>query len=89
MTASPLFQLLVSAVLAFLCIPVLTRLVRLFSVEVEHDEAVLISRFGQLVAPQSFAVCTDDSHGAAPAIQGSMPSTTQATCGVSLKRSSR
>ena len=28
------------------------------------------SRFGELVAPQSFAVCTDDSHGAAPASQG-------------------
>ncbi len=28
------------------------------------------SRFGRIVAPQSFAVCTDDSHGAAPAIQG-------------------
>ena len=31
------------------------------------------SRFGELVAPQSFAVCTDDSHGAAPAIQGNIP----------------
>ncbi|MBK7972549.1 MAG: MaoC family dehydratase N-terminal domain-containing protein [Deltaproteobacteria bacterium] len=31
------------------------------------------SRFGKLVAPQSFAVCTDDSHGAAPSIQGSIP----------------
>jgi hypothetical protein len=28
------------------------------------------SRFGRIVAPFSFAVCTDDSHGAAPAIQG-------------------
>ena len=28
------------------------------------------SRFGRLVAPQSFAVCTDTSHGAGPAIQG-------------------
>jgi hypothetical protein len=28
------------------------------------------SRFGRIVAPYSFAVCTDDSHGAAPAIQG-------------------
>ena len=27
-------------------------------------------RFGRLVAPESFAVCTDDSHGAGPAIQG-------------------
>ena len=33
------------------------------------------SRFGELVAPQSFAVCTDDSHGAAPAIQGNIPGT--------------
>lgn len=31
------------------------------------------SRFRGLVAPQSFAVCTDDSHGAAPAIQGNIP----------------
>lgn len=33
------------------------------------------SRFGRLVAPQSFAVVTDDSHGAAPAIQGTIPGT--------------
>ncbi len=33
------------------------------------------SRFGRLVAPLSFAVCTDDSHGAAPAIQGTIPGT--------------
>ena len=33
------------------------------------------SRFGELVAPQSFAVATDDSHGAAPAIQGGIPGT--------------
>jgi acyl dehydratase len=31
------------------------------------------SRFGEIVAPLSFAVCTDDSHGAAPAIQGNIP----------------
>jgi hypothetical protein len=36
----------------------------------EHD-----SRFGDLVAPQSFAVATDDSHGAGPAIQGMIPGT--------------
>lgn len=30
-------------------------------------------RFGELVAPQSFAVCTDTSHGAGPAIQGHIP----------------
>ncbi|MFT4519856.1 MAG: hypothetical protein ACI9JM_002255 [Halioglobus sp.] len=43
-----------------------------------YDEAVAEadnSRFGELVAPQSFAVCTDDSHGAAPAIQGNIPGT--------------
>jgi len=32
-------------------------------------------RFGGIVAQQSFAVCTDDSHGAAPAIQGHIPGT--------------
>lgn len=31
------------------------------------------SRFGRIVAPQSFAVCTDTSHGAGPAIQGVIP----------------
>jgi hypothetical protein len=31
------------------------------------------SRFGRIVAPQSFAVCTDTSHGAGPAIQGHIP----------------
>jgi len=40
------------------------------------DEAVAgESRFGELVAPQSFAVATDDSHGAGPAIQGTIPGT--------------
>ena len=29
----------------------------------------------ELVAPQSFAVCTGDSHGAGPAIQGNIPGT--------------
>jgi hypothetical protein len=33
------------------------------------------SRFGRIVAQQSFSVCTDDSHGAAPAIQGTIPGT--------------
>lgn len=33
------------------------------------------SRFGQIVAPQSFAIVTEDSHGAAPAIQGNIPGT--------------
>ena len=32
-------------------------------------------RFGRLIGPQSFAICTDDSHGAAPAIQGHIPGT--------------
>ncbi len=40
------------------------------------DERVAAAgRFGRLVAPLSFAVCTDDSHGAAPAIQGHIPGT--------------
>lgn len=33
------------------------------------------SRFGEIVAPQSFAVCCSDSHGAGPAIQGHIPGT--------------
>lgn len=33
------------------------------------------SRFGRIVAPQSFVVCTSDSHGAGPAIQGTIPGT--------------
>ncbi len=37
------------------------------------EEYATESRFGRLVAPWSFAVCTDDSHGAAPAIQGHIP----------------
>ena len=41
-----------------------------------YDEAWAAgSRFGRILAPQSFAVCTDDSHGAAPAIQGHIPGT--------------
>ena len=40
------------------------------------DEAYAAAgRFGRLIAPQSFAICTDDSHGAAPAIQGHIPGT--------------
>ena len=31
------------------------------------------SRFEQIIAPQSFAVCTETSHGAGPAIQGAIP----------------
>lgn len=39
-----------------------------------YDESYAAeSRFGAIVAPWSFAVCTDDSHGAAPAIQGHIP----------------
>jgi acyl dehydratase len=38
------------------------------------DEAYAAeSRYGRLFAPQSFAVCTDTSHGAGPAIQGVIP----------------
>ena len=40
-----------------------------------EDAYAAESRFGAIVAPQSFAVCTDDSHGAAPAIQGTIPGT--------------
>ncbi len=40
-----------------------------------QEEVAEAGRFGELVAPQSFAVCTDDSHGAAPAIQGHIPGT--------------
>jgi len=40
------------------------------------DEAYAAEgRHGRIVAPQSFAVCTDDSHGAAPAIQGHIDGT--------------
>jgi acyl dehydratase len=39
------------------------------------EEYAAESRFGRLVAPPSFAICTDDSHGAAPAIQGHIPGT--------------
>ena len=40
------------------------------------DEAFAAQgRFGRLIAPFSFAVCTDDSHGAAPAIQGNIEGT--------------
>lgn len=39
------------------------------------EEYAAESRFGQIVAPQSFAVCCSDSHGAGPAIQGHIPGT--------------
>ena len=38
-----------------------------------EEEYAAASRFQRLVAPQSFAVCTDTSHGAGPAIQGVIP----------------
>src|SRR5262245_23138767 len=39
-----------------------------------YDEAyAAASCHGRLVAPHSFAVCTDTSHGAGPAIQGVIP----------------
>jgi acyl dehydratase len=38
----------------------------------DHDFAAE-SRYGRLVAPQSFAVATDDGHGAAPACVGGIP----------------
>ena len=37
------------------------------------DDYAKNSRFGRLVAPQSFAVATDDGHGAGPACVGSIP----------------
>jgi hypothetical protein len=40
-----------------------------------NEQVAAASRFGRLVAPQSFAVCTSDSHGAGPAIQGNIPGT--------------
>jgi len=36
-------------------------------------EYAAASAFQKIVAPQSFAVCTDTSHGAGPAIQGTIP----------------
>jgi acyl dehydratase len=39
------------------------------------DRFAAESRFGEIVAPQSFAVCCSDSHGAGPAIQGHIPGT--------------
>lgn len=41
-------------------------------VHYDHDYAAE-SRFERLVAPQSFAVATDDGHGAGPACVGSIP----------------
>ncbi len=41
----------------------------------EETATAAEARFGEMVAPQSFAVVTDDSHGAAPAIQGTIPGT--------------
>jgi acyl dehydratase len=37
------------------------------------DEFAVESRFGRIVAPQSFAVATDDGHGSAPACVGRIP----------------
>lgn len=37
------------------------------------DEFAEKSRFGRIVAPQSFAVATDDGHGSAPACVGRIP----------------
>ncbi|MBP9034700.1 MAG: MaoC family dehydratase N-terminal domain-containing protein [Pseudomonadales bacterium] len=38
-----------------------------------EDEFASQSRFGRIVAPQSFAVATDDGHGTAPACVGLIP----------------
>lgn len=37
------------------------------------DDFAAESRFGRIVAPQSFAVATDDGHGSAPACVGAIP----------------
>jgi hypothetical protein len=37
------------------------------------DDFAVESRFGRLIAPQSFPVATDDGHGAAPACVGRIP----------------
>jgi acyl dehydratase len=37
------------------------------------DDFAAESRYGRIVAPQSFAVATDDGHGAAPACVGTIP----------------
>jgi hypothetical protein len=37
------------------------------------DDFAAESRFGRIVAPQSFAVATDDGHGSAPACVGTIP----------------
>jgi len=39
------------------------------------EECAAASRFGRIVAPQSFAVCCDTGHGATPAIVGNIPGT--------------
>lgn len=48
MNTNQVFQLALSIALGFLLIPMLVRLVRMFAIQVEHEEAVLITRFGQL-----------------------------------------
>ena len=40
-----------------------------------EDAVAAESHFGQIVAPQSFAVATDVGHGATPSIQGTVPGT--------------
>ena len=37
------------------------------------DEFAVQGRYGRIVAPQSFAVSTDDGHGAGPACVGAIP----------------
>jgi acyl dehydratase len=39
------------------------------------DDYAADSRFGQIVAPQSFTVCASDSMGAGPSVQGHIPDT--------------
>lgn len=50
MTTSEIFQLVLGVCAALLFFPALGRFLRLFTVEVDHDEAVLITRFGRLAA---------------------------------------
>jgi hypothetical protein len=38
-----------------------------------EDEYAAASRFGRIIAPQSFAVATDDGHGSAPSCMGRIP----------------
>ncbi len=49
MSSSDLFQLVAGIVVALLSIPLLTFLLRTFTIQVEDEEAVLVTSFGKLV----------------------------------------